>query len=63
MIDYRDWQIQLGRRFRALKLWFVIRTYGVTGLQEVVRQHVALAQEFASWVEADPAFELAAPSR
>lgn len=61
VIDYRDWQIQLGRRFRALKLWFVIRTYGVSGLQEVVRRHVALAKDFASCVEADKAFELAAP--
>jgi aromatic-L-amino-acid decarboxylase len=61
VIDYRDWQIPLGRRFRALKLWFVIRSYGVAGLQAVVRAHVALAKEFASWVEADPTFELAAP--
>jgi aromatic-L-amino-acid decarboxylase len=61
VIDYRDWQIQLGRRFRALKLWFVIRTYGVSGLQEVVRRHVALAKDFADWVEADDTFELAAP--
>jgi aromatic-L-amino-acid decarboxylase len=61
VIDYRDWQIQLGRRFRALKLWFVIRSYGVSGLQDVVRRHVALANDFASWVEADSDFELAAP--
>jgi aromatic-L-amino-acid decarboxylase len=61
VIDYRDWQVQLGRRFRALKLWFVIRTYGISGLQEVVRRHVRIAQDFASWVEADPDFELAAP--
>jgi len=60
-IDYRDWQLELGRRFRALKLWFTIRTYGVEGLQEVVRRHVALAQEFAGWVEGDHDFELAAP--
>lgn len=60
-IDYRDWQIPLGRRFRALKLWFVIRAYGVEGLRAMVREHVALAARFASWVEADPAFELAAP--
>ena len=59
VIDYRDWHIQLGRRFRALKLWFVIRHYGVTGLQHHVRRHVALAQEFAGWVRADPRFELA----
>jgi len=61
VIDYRDWQIPLGRRFRALKLWFVIRWFGVLGLQERIRQHVALAREFAAWVEADPRFELAAP--
>lgn len=59
VIDYRDWQIPLGRRFRALKLWFVIRHYGVEGLRHHVRRHVALAQEFACWVQADPRFELA----
>jgi aromatic-L-amino-acid decarboxylase len=53
VIDYRDWQIQLGRRFRALKLWFVIRHYGVEGLQHHVREHVRLAQQFAAWVRAD----------
>jgi aromatic-L-amino-acid decarboxylase len=62
VIDYRDWQIPLGRRFRALKLWFVIRHYGVEGLRHHVRRHVALAQEFAAWVEADADFELAAPA-
>lgn len=51
----------MGRRFRALKLWFVIRYYGIEGLQFHIRRHVALAQEFASWVEDDPRFELAAP--
>jgi aromatic-L-amino-acid decarboxylase len=61
VIDYRDWQISLGRRFRALKLWFVIRHYGVTGLQYHIRKHVALAQEFAQWVAESPDFELAAP--
>jgi aromatic-L-amino-acid decarboxylase len=61
VIDYRDWQIPLGRRFRALKLWFVIRHYGVTGLQHHIRRHVALAQDFASWVKEDERFELAAP--
>ena len=60
--DYRDWHIQLGRRFRSLKLWFVIRHYGVEGLQFHVRQHVALAQQFAGWVRAHPDFELAAPA-
>lgn len=61
VIDYRDWQIPLGRRFRALKLWFVIRHYGVEGLRYHIRRHVELAHEFASWVEADDRFELAAP--
>ncbi|HRQ13699.1 MAG TPA: pyridoxal-dependent decarboxylase [Promineifilum sp.] len=61
VIDYRDWHVQLGRRFRALKLWFVIRHYGVEGLQALVREHVRLAGLFAEWVAADPRFELAAP--
>ncbi len=61
VIDYRDWQIPLGRRFRSLKLWLVIRHYGVEGLQYYIRRHVALAQEFASWVGDDPDFELVAP--
>src|SRR5512132_1410569 len=62
VFDYRDWQIPLGRRFRALKLWFVIRHYGVEGLQSYVRQHVELAQKFKSWVEKSNSFELAAPA-
>lgn len=62
VIDYRDWQVPLGRRFRALKLWFVIRHYGVEGLRHHVRRHVALAQEFAEWVAASEDFELAAPA-
>ena len=61
VIDYRDWQIPLGRRFRALKVWFVIRHYGIEGLQHHVRRHVALAQQFAGWVKDDERFELAAP--
>jgi len=61
VIDYRDWHIQLGRRFRSLKLWFVIRHYGVEGLQHNVREHVRLAQEFAGWVRDDDRFEVAAP--
>jgi aromatic-L-amino-acid decarboxylase len=62
VIDYRDWQIPLGRRFRSLKLWFVIRHYGVEGLRYHVRRHVEMAQEFAAWVEEDERFELAAPA-
>ena len=62
VIDYRDWHVPLGRRFRALKLWFVIRHYGVEGLQHHVRRHVELAQQFVSWVREDANFELAAPA-
>jgi aromatic-L-amino-acid decarboxylase len=63
VIDYRDWHIQLGRRFRSLKLWFVIRHYGVEGLQHHIREHVRLAQQFVEWVRGDARFELAAPAR
>jgi aromatic-L-amino-acid decarboxylase len=62
VIDYRDWHIQLGRRFRSLKLWFVIRHYGVEGLQHHIRRHVELAQQFSQWVRDDKRFELAAPA-
>jgi len=61
VIDYRDWHVPLGRRFRSLKLWFVIRHYGVEGLRYHVRRHVDLAQCFASWVQEHPRFELAVP--
>jgi aromatic-L-amino-acid decarboxylase len=61
VFDYRDWQVPLGRRFRALKLWAVLRWYGADGLQAHIRGHVALANEFAAWVEADERFELLAP--
>jgi aromatic-L-amino-acid decarboxylase len=61
VIDYRDWQVPLGRRFRALKLWATIRHYGVEGLRDHVREHVRLAQDFAGWVRADDRFELVAP--
>ena len=61
VIDYRDWQVPLGRRFRALKLWFVIRHYGVEGLRYHIRRHVELGQKFARWVQEDKRFELALP--
>jgi aromatic-L-amino-acid decarboxylase len=61
VIDYRDWHVPLGRRFRALKLWAVIRWYGAEGLRAHIRGHVGLAQEFAAWVGADDRFELVAP--
>ena len=62
VFDYRDWHIQLGRRFRSLKLWFVIRYYGVEGLQYHIRRHVELAQQFVRWVQQSSDFELAAPA-
>lgn len=61
VVNFRDWGIPLGRRFRALKLWFVIRSYGVDGLRAMIRRHVALAQTFAAWVRADARFEMMAP--
>jgi aromatic-L-amino-acid/L-tryptophan decarboxylase len=62
VVNFRDWGIQLGRRFRALKLWFVIRSYGVDGLRAMLRRHVGLGQELAGWIEATPGFELMAPA-
>jgi len=60
-IDYRDWQIPLGRRFRALKLWFTIRAGGVADAVTIIRRHVAATQELASWVAEDDRFEVVAP--
>ncbi len=62
VIDYRDWHIPLGRRFRALKLWFVLRHYGAEGLRAHIRRHVALGQAFREWVEAAPDFEVLTPA-
>jgi aromatic-L-amino-acid/L-tryptophan decarboxylase len=59
--NYRDWGIAMGRRFRALKLWFVIRTYGVATLQATIRRHCGLAQEIAARIRQHPEFELLAP--
>lgn len=59
--NYMDYGPQLGRRFRALKLWFVLRTYGREGLAVRLREHIRLAQEFAGWVESSPDWELTAP--
>ena len=56
--DYRDWGIPLGRRFRALKLWAVIRCYGVEGLQTMIREHIALASWLAAEIDKNPSFEL-----
>jgi aromatic-L-amino-acid decarboxylase len=62
VVNYRDWGIPLGRRFRALKLWFVLRNYGAEGLRALLWSHIALAQELASWVAAEPEWELLAPA-
>lgn len=52
--DYRDWQIPFGRRFRSLKIWFVVRSYGIEGLQAHIRKHVALAEDFAAMLRSRP---------
>jgi aromatic-L-amino-acid decarboxylase len=62
VIDYRDWQIPLGRRFRALKLWLVIRHYGLEGLRHHVRRHVELAQRFAGRVDEEATLERPVPA-
>jgi aromatic-L-amino-acid decarboxylase len=59
--DYRDWGVQLGRRFRALKLWFVIRDYGVEGIKRKVQDHINWARELAEQIQAEPDFELLDP--
>jgi aromatic-L-amino-acid decarboxylase len=61
VVDFRDWQVPLGRRFRALKLWFVLRWYGAEGLRAHIRSSVALAQELAGWADADDRFDVATP--
>ena len=57
-IDYRHWGIPLSRRFRSLKLWFVIRMYGVDGLQKYIREHCRLAKKMEALLRADPVFEI-----
>ncbi len=62
VIDYRDWHVPLGRRFRALKLWFVLRSFGAEGLRSMIRANVSQARELAAWLDADPRFEVIAPT-
>ncbi|KAL6777837.1 hypothetical protein ACKKBG_A15860 [Auxenochlorella protothecoides x Auxenochlorella symbiontica] len=62
-LDYKDWQVPLGRRFRALKLWFVLRMYGTERLQAYLRHHLDMAKALARLVEADPAFDIIATPR
>ncbi|KAK6164344.1 hypothetical protein DH2020_001208 [Rehmannia glutinosa] len=61
VVDYKDWQIPLGRRFRSLKLWMVLRLYGLENLQAYIRNHIELAKKFEELVKLDPRFEVAAP--
>jgi aromatic-L-amino-acid decarboxylase len=61
MVDLKDFGPALGRRFRALKLWIVLRMYGAEGLRALIREHLRLAQLFAEWVEAEPGWEVTAP--
>ncbi len=63
VIDYRDWSVPLGRRFRALKLWFVLRSYGVERLQALLRDHIAWTAALADDIAAEPDFELTSPAR
>ncbi|MCB0743262.1 MAG: amino acid decarboxylase [Ignavibacteriae bacterium] len=62
VINYMDYGIQLGRRFRSLKLWFVIRYFGVEGLQNIIREHLRLGELFADFIDRDPNFERLAPT-
>jgi aromatic-L-amino-acid decarboxylase len=61
VVNYRDWGIQLGRRFRALKLWFVLRSEGAEAIRARIREHIRLGELFASWVDAERDFERMAP--
>jgi aromatic-L-amino-acid decarboxylase len=61
VIDYRDWHVPLGRRFRALKLWWVLRSYGASGLRQHLREHIALAAELGRRVDEHPRLERIAP--
>ena len=61
VVNLMDYGVQLGRRFRALKLWMVIRAFGAEGLAARLEAHCALAQTFAGWVDGEPAWERCAP--
>lgn len=61
VVDYRDWHVPLGRRFRALKLWWVLRSYGASGLRQMIREHVHLARELATRIDQHPHLETIAP--
>ncbi len=58
VLDFSEWSVPLGRRFRALKLWFVIRSYGVEAMRQLIRRHIALSQDLAARLEREPDFEI-----
>jgi len=62
VVDLMDYGVQLGRRFRALKLWWILRCFGLEGVQERIRRHMHMARSFAGWVEDHPQFERLAPT-
>ncbi|HLH43870.1 MAG TPA: pyridoxal-dependent decarboxylase [Bryobacteraceae bacterium] len=62
-VNFSEYSLSLGRRFRALKLWFVLRYYGREGIEKILREHMRIARELAAWIRGDPHFELAAPVR
>jgi len=61
-VNYMDYGVPLGRRFRALKLWFIMRHYGHEGIADLIRAHITYAQKLASLIRSDPDFEIAAPT-
>jgi len=61
VVNYMDYRFQLGRRFRALKLWMVLRAFGADGIATHIQHHCGLAASFAGWVEAEPGWEVVAP--
>jgi aromatic-L-amino-acid decarboxylase len=60
-VNFSEYALSLGRRFRALKLWFVLRYYGREGIEKILREHIRIARDLAGWIREDPDFELAAP--
>ena len=62
VVDYRDWHVPLGRRFRSLKLWWVLRSYGAAGIRHHVREHVRMARDLDARIVSDPRFTLVAPT-
>jgi aromatic-L-amino-acid decarboxylase len=62
VVDLMDYGVQLGRRFRALKLWWVVRCFGAEGIRRRLREHIAMASDLAAWVDAHPTFERVAPT-